>query len=128
MSRSIHVAALGCSRLPDGWTTGVGDRASEGKCGWLVLIGYLDTLAAGDVMSDAAARCVAEVFRGEDSATSAFLACGAIVGTASALYERLFADTDDTPLMAPVRAATLDYLYSRSRREPVAGWEFLVLT
>lgn len=125
----MNLAELGPLHLPNGWTLGSDDGPAEGKCGLLVLIGYLDTLEPGAVMSHAAARCVADHYGAGtcNSATWVFQATGAIVGTVSCLYDRLLAGTGRTAETARVRSATLEYLYSRRCREPVPGWELLVL-
>jgi len=128
MGRSLNLAVAGCRHLPSGWTTGGAEPEEVGKCGLVVLVGYLDALADGEVMSDAAARCVAELFwRDDDSATGAFVAVGAVVGTAASLLERLFDGVDRTPLVERVRAATWGYLCERPSPGSVAGWEWLVL-
>lgn len=123
----MELASRGCSRLPSGWTAGGGQHDAEGKTGVVVLLGYLANLRPGEVMNDAAARGVAEVFAGDDSTSWVFHATGAIVGPVETLCARLFDGCEKTPLLASMRKATRDYLRSRARRDAVPGWELLTL-
>jgi len=123
--RPMKLASLGCSRMPNGWTVGGGGDDAEGKAGAVVLLGYLDCLGPGELMNDAAARGVAEMFAGDDSTSWVFQATGAIVGPIETLCARLFDGCEKTPLLASVRRATWAYLRNRARRDAVPGWEFL---